>query len=98
MHKIIEEGGFAFHPAEHGLKVLVKRRELGEIITHQEPNGRHCFRLGPDTRESPRTYRGKVIAAKALLTLDEILKTGQAEKLGLAELILHAWERIPSSV
>jgi len=98
MHKVIEEEGFAFHQTQGGMKVFVKRKELGEIATHQEPNGRHCFRLGPDTRKKPRTYRGKVTAAKALQALDELLKAAKSEKLGTTELILRAWENVPSSV
>lgn len=95
---VIKEGGYEFHQSENGHKVIYKRKELGEIVTHQEPNGRHCFRLGADTRKNPRTYRGKVTAANALRVLDELLKEAKTEHLSEADIVLRAWERAPSTV
>ena len=95
---VIKEGGYEFHQSENGHKVLYKRKEIGEIVTHQEPNGRHCFRLGVDTRKKPRTYRGKVTAAKALQVLDELLREAKSDGLSATEIILRSWERAPSTV
>lgn len=95
---VIKEGGFEFRPTSNGHAVHYKKRMIGEICTHQEPNGRHCFRLGIDTRKDPRTYRGKVTAAEALLALDELTREAKGESWSLQDTILRAWERTPSTV
>jgi len=95
---IIKEGGYEFHQTETGHTVMFKRRVIGEIVTHQESNGRHCFRLGVDNRKEPRTYRGKVTAANALKVLDELVREAKSSSLSMEDTILRSWERTPSTV
>lgn len=91
---VVTEGGFAFHPHANGLEVRQKNEVLGVIRTAYEPkNGRHCFYLEQDKSKTPRTYRGRILAAQALLTLKNLVKT--ADKADLATIILMAWDATP---
>lgn len=92
----VKEGGFEFQPEKTGWRVIYKKRTLGTIIGMKEPSGRHCFRLGEDTRKEPRTYRGKVKAAEALLTLDELKKMAKRYKWNVETIILRAWDHRPA--
>ena len=71
------------------------RRELGTIVTMLEASGRYCFRLGCDTRDEPRTYRGRVRAARALLVIDDLRREASKRRWDLDELIVRAWDAKP---
>lgn len=97
MAKKVTEGGFGFLAEDEATRVFKGRREIGTIVTMLEASGRYCFRLGCDNRDEPRTYRGRVRAAKALLLIDELQKTAKKKKWGLDELIVHAWDAKPQT-
>jgi hypothetical protein len=61
----------------------------------KESNGRHCFRLGCDSRKRPRTYRGRIQAAQALQTIDELARAAQRYEWSAEELIIHSWDEKP---
>lgn len=92
----VTESDFEFHPEKAGWRVVYKRRNLGTIVGMKEPSGRHCFRLGEDTRKEPRTYRGKVKAAEALLALDELTRLSKRYNWSIETIILRAWDHRPS--
>lgn len=86
---------YKFQLRDDGYEVIHKGRSLGLIIRRLEPSGRHCFVLACDNRESPRTYRGKVLAAEALAAIDRIKQQAKKEKWSLDTLIAHAWDDRP---
>ena len=93
----IKEGGFEFRQCDDdsGLDVFHKRRRIGSIVTMIEASGRYCFRLGCDRRNAPRTYRGRVRAARALLVIDELKSEARKRKWAVDELIVNAWDEKP---
>ena len=93
----IKEGGFEFRPRDdgEGVDVYKRRRCIGSIITMIEANGRYCFRLGCDRRAEPRTYRGRVRAARALQIIDELKSSHNKRKWAIEELIVNAWDKKP---
>lgn len=93
----IKEGGFEFVEEGDGFVVYQRKQELGRIVTMLEASGRYCFRLGFDTRPNPRTYRGKVLAAKALKIIDSLRREAKSSKLSQEELIIRAWDAKPKS-
>lgn len=93
----LKEGGFEFRSEDGGTRVFQGRRLLGTIITMKEPNGRYCFRLGCDTRTEPRTYRGRVRAARALLVIDALKRQAQREGWSSEDLIVRAWDDKPET-
>lgn len=86
-----EEGGFTFLPNERGYTVRQRGRELGDIVTMQEPTGRYCFRLGFDQRRSPKTFRGRIAAAEALKVITGLAREAERKRWPLRVLILRAW-------
>lgn len=93
-----KEGEFEFEDTdEEGTRVFYRRRPLGSIVSMVEPSGRYCYRLGCDNRRQPRTYRGKVRAARALKIIDVLKQSAQKEKLSLDEVIVRAWDQKPHS-
>lgn len=93
-----KEGEFEFEDQEqHTTLVYYRRRPLGTIITMVEPSGRYCFRLGCDDRPHPRTYRGRVRAARALRIIDDLKRTAEKKNLSLDEVIIRAWDEKPHS-
>ena len=92
------EGPFLFTPSKRGYRVRhgSTRRDLGEIIRVTEQSGRVAFALGYDRRRPPRSYRGKVTAAEALMEIDKLRR--QAPKIGIEATIIRAWENMPASV
>ena len=93
----VKEGGFEFVEEGDGFVVSYRKQELGRIVTMLEASGRYCFRLGPDMRPNPRTYRGKVLAAQALQLVDTLRREAKANKLSQEELIIRAWDTKPKS-
>ena len=94
---VIREGGFKFEQISDGWKVFKGRNFLGTIHTAYETSGRHCFFLGCDSRSEPRTYRGKVNAAKALLSIAQTKReVGKRAKPEM--LIIVAWDFKPATV
>lgn len=87
--------GFEFQAEGDETIVLEGKRKLGTIVTMVEASGRYCFRLGCDTREEPRTYRGRVRAAEALRAIDELKRQAKESKLSTDELIVRAWDAKP---
>ncbi|MCR9115490.1 MAG: hypothetical protein NXI22_00910 [bacterium] len=87
---------FDFQTDKAGWRVVHKRRSLGTIVGMKEPSGRHCFRLGCDTRKTPRTYRGKQKAAEALLALDELKRNANRYKWNIETIVLRAWDHRPA--
>jgi len=93
----LKEGGFEFRDEEEGgWSVHYRRREIGNIVGMKEASGRHCFRLGCDSRKEPRTYRGKVKAAQALLSLSDLQRDAKKKKWSMEEVILRAWDCRPT--
>ncbi len=88
---------FRFEPLKRGYKVTLRGKDLGNIIPTREPTGRHCFYLGYDTRKNPRTYRGKVKAAEALLALDQLKTNAKKNKWKTELLLINAWDDRPRS-
>ena len=96
MTKKKKEGGFEFVAGnEDDTKVYKGRRELGVIVTMLEASGRYCFRLGCDNRDEPRTYRGRVRAAKALKVIDDLKREASKRKWEIDELIVRCWDSKP---
>lgn len=91
----LREGGFTFHLFEHETEVIFRRRELGAIVGMKEQSGRHCFRLACDARREPRTYRGRVQAAEALLLIDDLKREAEKNRWTVEQLIIHAWDEKP---
>ena len=91
----LREGGFTFHiyPAE--TEVFLGRRDLGIIKGMKEQSGRHCFRLACDSRRSPRTYRGRIQAAEALLMIDDLKRAAKKKRWSVEELIIRSWDGKP---
>lgn len=78
-----------------GYEVSVKGKIIGSISARSEPNGRHCFVLDCDTRAKPRTYRGRAMAAEALVTLNDLAQEAKKKKWSPEMLIIHAWAEKP---
>ncbi len=91
----LREGGFTFHVYPKETRVFRGRRELGAIIGMKEKSGRHCFRLAADNRSKPRTYRGRVQAAEALLAIDRIVRDAKKHRWSMHELVIRAWAEKP---
>jgi len=92
----VKEGQFEFQRDDDGWLVFYRRKTIGQIVAKKETSGRHCFRLGCDARRSPRTYRGKVKAAEALLSLHKLTKEAAKKKWSTEMLILNAWDTRPT--
>jgi hypothetical protein len=86
---------FEFRATDAGAKVYLGKKYLGEIMTHHEGNGRHCFRLGCDERNKPRTYRGRLNAALALAQITELATKANRYDWSREKLILEAWDARP---
>ena len=91
----LREGGFTFHIFEKVTEVHMGRRCLGQIVGMKEYSGRHCFRLADDTRREPRTYRGRVQAAEALLLIDDLRRAAKKHCWSVEELIIRSWDGKP---
>ncbi|MFW6169194.1 MAG: hypothetical protein ACODAD_01805 [Planctomycetota bacterium] len=91
----LREEGFTFHVYPHETEVYKGRRSLGTIVGMKEPSGRHCFRLACDERREPRTYRGRVQAAEALLMIANLTGAAKKNRWSNEELIIHAWDEKP---
>ena len=61
----------------------------------KEQSGRHCFRLSCDSRREPRTYRGRVQAAEALLMIDDLKRAAKKHRWSIDELIIRSWDDKP---
>ncbi len=95
----VVESGFAFDLVDERLWLVSKgRRNLGHIRSFKPSQcARYMFKLADDESESPRLYRGRVHAARALEELDKITKTAKAERWSAARLILEAWRCVPNA-
>jgi len=91
----LREEGFTFHIYVKQTIVFRGRRELGAIIGMKEKSGRHCFRLAADNRNKPRTYRGRVQAAQALLKIDDVVRDAKKHRWSLHEVVIRAWANKP---
>jgi hypothetical protein len=87
---IIRRGGFIFRPISGGWIVHYQGKSIGEIFSIREANGRPTFRLGFDQRKRPRSYRGMVVAAKALKAIATIKQKCRGQRA--ESLIIQAWE------
>ena len=87
--------GFTFHVYDNETKVLKGRREIGAIVGMKEASGRHCFRLAADSRKKPRTYRGRIQAAEALLEISDLVRDAKKHRWSLEELVIRAWDGKP---
>ena len=93
-----KEGEFEFEDQDDGsISVYFRRHRLGTLESMVEASGRYCFRLGCDSRRTPRTYRGRVRAAQALKIIDDLKRAAAREKLSLDEVIVRAWDQKPQS-
>jgi hypothetical protein len=93
-----KEAEFEFEDQEeYETLVFYRRRPIGTIVTMIEPNGRYCFRLGCDPRRQPRTYRGRIRAARALRIIDDLKQMAEKKKLSMDEIIVRAWDAKPNS-
>ena len=97
MSQKVKEGGFEFLVDDEEIRVFKGRREIGTLVTMLEASGRYCFRLGFDHRDEPRTYRGRVRAANALLLVEELRKEAKRRKWDADQLIIRAWDVKPKS-
>ena len=95
---VIKDGAFTFHDDPEGAVVYYRGKKLGKIVTMYEASGRHCFRLGCDSRKNPRTYRGRVKAAEALKLVEDMARQAKKEKWSQQELIIRSWDCKPRSV
>jgi hypothetical protein len=91
----LREGDFTFHVYPKETEVYLRRRCLGKIKGMKEQSGRHCFRLACDSRREPRTYRGRVQAAEALLMIDDLKRAAKKQRWSLEELIIRSWDDKP---
>lgn len=91
----LREEGFTFHVYPKETEVYKGRRYLGTIIGMKEQSGRHCFRLACDKRRDPRTYRGRVQAAEALLMIENLKRDAKKHRWSTEELIIHSWDEKP---
>lgn len=91
----LREAGFAFHIYDTETDVYLGRRCLGTIVGMKELSGRHCFRLACDGRREPRTYRGRIQAAEALLMIDDLKRAAKKQDWSVEELIVRAWDGKP---
>ena len=92
-----KQSGFSFEETASGAKVTKGSDHLGEIITTQEVNGRYCFHLSGDNRRQPRTYRGRILAAKALECIKRLKQEAHKHKWSQEALIMAAWADRPAS-
>ncbi|MCA9263121.1 MAG: hypothetical protein KDA60_04710 [Planctomycetales bacterium] len=86
---------FTFKPLESGYEVSLRGKKLGSILPTKETTGRHCFILGHDARKTPRTYRGRIKAAEALLEIDKLKAEAKKKKLDIDQVIIRAWDIKP---
>ncbi|MDP6445436.1 MAG: hypothetical protein QGG36_02145 [Pirellulaceae bacterium] len=93
--RTIKEGGFEFRQEGDEMTVFVRRRKIGAIVTMVEANGRYCFRLASDHRKEPRTYRGRLRAARALQIIDNLKRKAEKQDWSADELIINAWDDKP---
>jgi len=91
----LREGGFVFHIYPDETEVHMGRRCLGGIVGMKEQSGRHCFRLACDRRRAPRTYRGRIQAAEALLMIDDLKRAAKKHRWSTEELIIRSWDAKP---
>ncbi len=91
----VHEEGFDFHVYGAETDVYRKGRCLGTIIGMKEKSGRHCFRLGCDRRDDPRTYRGRVKAAEALQIIDGLKREAKKRRWTVEDVIIHSWDDKP---
>ena len=86
---------FKFKATESGFDVYYRGRRMGEILPAKEASGRHCFYLGCDDRNEPRTYRGKQKAAEALQIIHKLAADAQRKRWSLEKMIAVAWDHRP---
>ena len=86
---------FRYKATAVGFDVYYRGRRLGEILPAKEASGRHCFYLGCDDRDEPRTYRGKQKAAEALQIMSKLATDAQRRHWPLEKLIAIAWDQRP---
>ena len=91
------KGEFEFEDQDEdqGTTVFYRRKPIGTIFSMVESSGRYCFRLGCDSRRTPRTYRGRLRAARALRVIETLKQQAQKEKLSIDEVIVRAWDDKP---
>jgi len=92
-----KDGEFEFREGDDCWVVYVRGKKIGELVTMREVNERYCFRLGMDNREYPRTYRGRVRAARALKIVADLIEQSKEERWSKEELILNAWDSKPAT-
>ncbi len=94
----IKEGGFVFRQRSGETTAYKGKKCLGKIIPMLEASGRYCFYLECDSRDEPRTYRGRIKAAQALQTIDALKAAAKKGRWSTEELIVRSWDIKPSSV
>jgi len=86
-------------PCDGGYKVIRRGVVLGKIRSTTEPSGRVAFLLSADRRRKPRTYRGRRVAAEAIVALYELTRRARKKRLSPEDIVLAAWSvRPPSSL
>ena len=78
---------FEFVELEDGYDVKLKGKKIGEIKSILENSGRYSFYLDGDKSDDPRTYRGKQIAAEALLMRGRLVEKYKDPN----QLVMAAW-------
>ncbi len=86
---------FKYKPTKTGFEVIYRGKSIGEIRATKEASGRHCFYLAADDRREPRTYRGKIKASEALLTIHKLKNDAKKKKWSTDRLIIEAWDARP---
>ncbi len=81
----LRRAGLARYAVVRGTEIL------GHIVRHDERCGRPAWRLEADTSLSPRMYRGRLAAARALSLALELART----RCTRTQLVILAWERRP---
>ncbi|MCP4193268.1 MAG: hypothetical protein GY768_21870 [Planctomycetaceae bacterium] len=86
---------YKFEASETGFDVFYRGKCFGQIVPAKEASGRHCFYLGCDDREEPRTYRGKIKAAEALHAIYQLAAEAKKRRWSTERLIVMAWDERP---
>jgi hypothetical protein len=78
-------------------QVYYRGKFLGTLISTKERNGRCCFKLDSDQGSEGRSYRGRDVAASALLAMVSLVEAAHKRKWTPAQLVLRAWSKRPNT-
>ena len=84
-------------PCQGGYEVMRRGVVLGKIRSTTEPSGRVAFLLEADRRRKPRTYRGRNVAAQAVVALYDLAKAARSQRMRPEDIVLAAWTSRPPS-